>query len=208
MSRSNSKGHFFFHFYLTQNLADGKKQKSMLQLGCFAGNEKMPKRRLGFGLFDILSLSKGLTALDKVVKALNREDVPLRRVPYSDSVVTRLVKNAFGGAARTGVIVHCSLADEHMAETLTSLKFARLITNIKNCGKRSHKVAQIFERDLRQVPMLKSKVMAAMFYDYQYKGKTRTTDKVLIEEETYQDQKEFRKKKDRRNVTYSHATVD
>ena len=50
-------------------------------------------------------------------------------VPYRDSVLTKLLKNALGGNSKTIMIAALSPADINYDETLSTLRFGETVTN-------------------------------------------------------------------------------
>ena len=57
---------------------------------------------------------------------------PQQHIPYRDSKLTRLLKNSFGGNARTAVVVCCSPSPLNAAETLSTLRFGDRSQRIQN----------------------------------------------------------------------------
>ena len=51
-------------------------------------------------------------------------------VPYRDSVLTKLLKNALGGNSKTIMIAALSPADINYEETLSTLRFGEMVTNL------------------------------------------------------------------------------
>ena len=74
-------------------------------------------------------INTSLLALGNVIAALSKG---AKHIPYRDSKLTRLLKNSFGGNARTAVVVCCSPSPLNAAETLSTLKFGDRSQKIKN----------------------------------------------------------------------------
>ncbi|KAF8057282.1 FOLD2 [Scenedesmus sp. PABB004] len=76
--------------------------------------------------------AQGLLALGKVISALSDERRGGRHVPYRDSKLTRLLQDSLGGSAKTLMIACVSAADEALAESLTTLKYAARARRVRN----------------------------------------------------------------------------
>jgi hypothetical protein len=81
-------------------------------------------------------INTSLLALGNVIAALAKSAGTGRKssihIPYRDSKLTRLLKNSFGGNARTAVVVCCSPSPLNAAETLSTLRFGDRSQRIKN----------------------------------------------------------------------------
>ena len=53
-------------------------------------------------------------------------------IPYRDSVLTKLLKNALGGNSKTIMIAALSPADINYDETLSTLRYANRVKKVKN----------------------------------------------------------------------------
>lgn len=58
-------------------------------------------------------------------------DVLQKVIPFRDSVLTKLLKNALGGNSKTVMIAALSPADINFDETLSTLRFADRVKSIK-----------------------------------------------------------------------------
>jgi hypothetical protein len=70
-----------------------------------------------------------LTALGKCINCLAEGTA---HVPYRDSKLTRLMKDSFGGTARTSLIVCVSPLRDHVSETTSALQFGQRAMTITN----------------------------------------------------------------------------
>lgn len=81
-------------------------------------------------------INTSLLALGNVIAALAKSAGTGKKssahIPYRDSKLTRLLKNSFGGNARTAVVVCCSPSPLNAAETLSTLRFGDRSQRIKN----------------------------------------------------------------------------
>jgi len=81
------------------------------------------------------NINKSLSALGNVIKALADISMGTKKkinIPYRDSVLTKLLKNALGGNSKTIMIAALSPADINYDETLSTLRYADRAKNIKN----------------------------------------------------------------------------
>jgi hypothetical protein len=85
---------------------------------------------VGTQLQEAKSINYSLLVLGKVISKLSRSSL---HVPYYESQLTTMLKGAFGGNCRTGVVVTCRSDDRlHGDETLQSMRFGELCGMISN----------------------------------------------------------------------------
>ena len=75
------------------------------------------------------AINTSLVALGRVITALVDKSV---HIPYRDSKLTRLLRDALGGKSRTCIIATVSPASHSVEETLSTLEYAHRAKNIKN----------------------------------------------------------------------------
>merc|ERR1740121_1376341 len=75
------------------------------------------------------SINQSLLTLRRVISALRDKS---GRVPYRDSKLTRLLKDALGGSCRTVVIATISPALAVVEETISTLTYAEQAAGIQN----------------------------------------------------------------------------
>ncbi|KAL6057846.1 GDP-fucose protein O-fucosyltransferase 1 [Balamuthia mandrillaris] len=83
----------------------------------------------GLRLTESSNINRSLFVLGKVVNALNDG---LRRIPYRDSKLTRLLQDSLGGRSHGVMIANISPAQTHFHDTMNTLNFAsksRMIVN-------------------------------------------------------------------------------
>lgn len=89
----------------------------------------------------VLHKNNGLQALDNVISCLSmvqqqpqseRRNSDLSAIPYSQTVLSTLLKDSFGGRAQTIVIVCVSAQEVHVEETLLDLQFALKVQCVRN----------------------------------------------------------------------------
>ena len=83
----------------------------------------------GQRLKEAVNINKSLSALGNVIKALT-ENQP--HVPYRDSKLTFMLKNALGGNSRCCLIACISPAARNIDESLSTLKFAERAKRLQN----------------------------------------------------------------------------
>lgn len=118
------------HAILSLTLGSGAK----LVLVDLAGSEVVKKSGAsGQTLGEAGCINKSLTSLAMVISALTQPNAgKTLHIPYRSSKLTQVLQDALGGDCKTSLIVNCSSSPEHMAETISSLRFgsrSKLITN-------------------------------------------------------------------------------
>ncbi len=130
MNAASSRSHSVFQIALTQKLRDGSVVSGKLYLADLAGSEKVAKTgAAGETLDEAKAINQSLSALGMVINALTQ---PSRlHVPYRDSKLTFILREALGGNAKTTLLVTCSPHEANKEETYSTLKFAQRAKNVK-----------------------------------------------------------------------------
>ncbi|KAL9430043.1 hypothetical protein AB3S75_025428 [Citrus x aurantiifolia] len=105
-------------------------RKSKLVVVDLAGSERIHKSGSeGHMLEEAKSINLSLSALGKCINALaeNSAHVPLR-----DSKLTRLLRDSFGGTARTSLIVTIGPSPRHRGETSSTILFGQRAMKVEN----------------------------------------------------------------------------
>ena len=76
-----------------------------------------------------MKINQSLTSLGLVIKALTEG---ARHVPFRDSKLTLLLKDALGGNSKTTLICTASKQLRHLEESVQTLDFAQRAKKIKN----------------------------------------------------------------------------
>lgn len=77
------------------------------------------------------AINKSLTSLGLVISNLVQQG-GAKHIPYRDSKLTYLLKDSLGGNSKTYMIAAISGANSQMQETISTLKFAERVKQIKN----------------------------------------------------------------------------
>lgn len=89
---------------------------------------------------ETLNINKGLFSLKRVIEALHNrsrlssQGVPqhlLPYVPYQDSKLTMILQEALGGSARTMVLATATMDPEHADESLQTMRFAEMCSQVQ-----------------------------------------------------------------------------
>ncbi|RXI07511.1 hypothetical protein DVH24_005284 [Malus domestica] len=108
-------------------------RKSKLLIVDLAGSERIDKSGSeGHLLEEAKFINLSLTSLGKCINAL-AENSP--HIPVRDSKLTRLLRDSFGGSARTSLIVMIGLSAQHYAETTSTIMFGQRAMRIVNMVK-------------------------------------------------------------------------
>ena len=108
---------------------------SKLFLLDLAGSERVKKSHAHIHAHrfrETVQINSSLLALGRVIAAIVESK---NHVPYLESKLTTLLKQAFGGNCRTTVVVNCHSDDRHGDETLQSLRFGERCSMISNQAK-------------------------------------------------------------------------
>ncbi|KAK9698671.1 hypothetical protein RND81_08G122400 [Saponaria officinalis] len=95
-----------------------------------AGSERIDKSGSdGHTLEEAKSINLSLSALGKCINAL-AENSP--HIPIRDSKLTRLLRDSFGGTARTSLIVTIGPSPRHRGETASTIMFGQRAMKVQN----------------------------------------------------------------------------
>eukprot|EP01121_Diplochlamys_sp_Union-15-3_P006367 TRINITY_DN16864_c0_g1_i1.p1 TRINITY_DN16864_c0_g1~~TRINITY_DN16864_c0_g1_i1.p1 ORF type:complete len:655 (-),score=116.43 TRINITY_DN16864_c0_g1_i1:46-2010(-) len=101
--------------------------ESKFYLVDLAGSERVSKSKVdGTVLTETKNINKSLAMLGDVIQALHKK---LKHIPYRNSKLTHLLKDALGGDSKTLMFVQISPVSSSAAETLCSLNFASRVKN-------------------------------------------------------------------------------
>ncbi|KAM7508738.1 hypothetical protein LguiA_019191 [Lonicera macranthoides] len=105
-------------------------RKGKLIVVDLAGSERIHKSGSeGHMLEEAKSINLSLSALGKCINALAENSA---HVPVRDSKLTRLLKDSFGGTARTSLIVTIGPSPRHRAETASTILFGQRAMKVEN----------------------------------------------------------------------------
>ncbi|KAG5237767.1 armadillo repeat-containing kinesin protein [Salix suchowensis] len=108
-------------------------RKSKLLIVDLAGSERLDKSGSdGHLLEEAKFINLSLTSLGKCINAL-AENSP--HIPTRDSKLTRLLRDSFGGSARTSLIITIGPSGKHHAETTSTIMFGQRAMKIVNMVK-------------------------------------------------------------------------
>uniref|UniRef100_UPI000180AFDB kinesin-like protein KIF28P n=1 Tax=Ciona intestinalis TaxID=7719 RepID=UPI000180AFDB len=137
MNATSSRAHTIVAINFAQKAMNdaGKSmtKTSIINLVDLAGSERADSTgATGERLKEGSMINKSLLCLGNCIKALaDIQDGKNITVPFRDSILTRLLKNALGGNSKTIMIAALSPADINYEETLSTLRFADRAKSIK-----------------------------------------------------------------------------
>lgn len=141
MNAESSRSHAIFTLEMSQISAETmKERKSQLHLVDLAGSERQKSTHAeGERLKESNQINKSLTSLGNVIQALvdaSQKGGSKRasHIPYRDSKLTFLLKDALGGNSKTCLIATVSPAESSLSETSSTLEFAKRCSAIKNAA--------------------------------------------------------------------------
>lgn len=108
-------------------------RKSKLVVVDLAGSERIDKSGSeGHALEEAKSINLSLSALGKCINALAESS---SHVPIRDSKLTRLLRDSFGGTARTSLVVTVGPSPRHRGETASTISFGQRAMKVENMVK-------------------------------------------------------------------------
>lgn len=140
MNDTSSRSHAVFSVILTQRRHDVEtgldtEKVSRISLVDLAGSERANSTgAVGARLKEGAEINRSLSTLGRVIAALADVSTGKKKdtvVPFRDSVLTWLLKDALGGNSRTAIIATISPAEINYEETLSTLRYADSAKRIK-----------------------------------------------------------------------------
>ncbi|KAK9277671.1 hypothetical protein L1049_007218 [Liquidambar formosana] len=105
-------------------------RKGKLVVVDLAGSERINKSGSeGHTLEEAKSINLSLSALGKCINALAENST---HVPVRDSKLTRLLRDSFGGTARTSLVVTIGPSPRHRGETASTIMFGQRAMKVEN----------------------------------------------------------------------------
>ena len=156
MNATSSRAHTVIKITFNQiTKIDGqeRKKESEMNLVDLAGSERADSTgATGDRLKEGANINKSLSALGNVISALADLSMGKKKVmvPYRDSVLTKLLRNALGGNSKTIMIAALSPADINYDETLSTLRYADRAKKIKNQATVNENPMDKLIRELRE----------------------------------------------------------
>ena len=128
MNEHSSRSHYIFRMHLSGvNEATGAVSEGELNLIDLAGSERTKESGVtGEAMREANHINKSLTSLGDVIAAMSAKE---SHVPFRNSTLTHVLKNALSGSAKTLMFVNVSPASKHHQESLSSLRFAAKVNN-------------------------------------------------------------------------------
>ncbi|KAL7534962.1 hypothetical protein ACHAXR_009401 [Thalassiosira sp. AJA248-18] len=163
MNTDSSRSHAIFIMKIEQrDNITGISKASQLHMIDMAGSELGGKDQLVSGTKraaiyqEARMINKSLSLLNTVVKTVvenqstNRKDAVenFYDVPYRQSKLTHLLRDAFGGNCRTSVILTASPSSYNISESLRTMKFGHICRSVKNFVKPSVDMSPLDYRKL------------------------------------------------------------
>ncbi|KAL9968317.1 hypothetical protein ACROYT_G026678 [Oculina patagonica] len=156
MNATSSRAHTIVGVTFTQkrknDAGEETAKTSLINLVDLAGSERADSTgATGDRLKEGAAINQSLSSLGNVIAALvdkaNGKNV---RVPFRDSVLTKLLKNALGGNSKTFMIAAISPADINYDETLSTLRYADRAKQIKTTAKVNEDPTEKLIRELKE----------------------------------------------------------
>ncbi|KAG5873436.1 hypothetical protein JTB14_031053 [Gonioctena quinquepunctata] len=130
----SSRSHAIYKIYLYGSNERAKcSYLGSVNLVDLAGSERATDN-IGDRLAETRSINSSLSALGNVMMALYNKD---KHIPYRNSKLTYLLQSSLGGSSKTLMIVNIPPFEDYYQETLTSLRFAAKVKQVKTVVKKN-----------------------------------------------------------------------
>ncbi|GLT90976.1 hypothetical protein SLE2022_088880 [Rubroshorea leprosula] len=117
-------------FHMVKSLKPPIIRKGKLVVVDLAGSERIDKSGSeGHMLEEAKSINLSLSALGKCINALAENS---SHVPVRDSKLTRLLRDSFGGSARTSLVITIGPSPRHRGETASTIMFGQRAMRVEN----------------------------------------------------------------------------
>lgn len=134
LNKNSSRSHCIFTIHIESRSRVESSEKvlySKLNLVDLAGSERLSKTETtGASLREAMYINKSLTFLEQVILALS--DKKREHIPYRQSRMTHVLKDALGGNCNTLMIANIWGIAQHMEETISTLRFATRMMCVSN----------------------------------------------------------------------------
>ncbi|XP_026192396.1 kinesin-like protein KIF13A [Cyclospora cayetanensis] len=161
MNATSSRAHTVLQIFFRQVTIDSSsgepvsQKLSEINLVDLAGSERAGSTgATGDRLKEGCAINQSLSALGNVISALADKAVgklkPGQVVPYRDSALTRILQTALGGNSKTCMIAALSPASVNYEETLSTLRYADRVKQIKNNAVVNENPLEKLIRELRE----------------------------------------------------------
>ena len=133
MNRSSSRSHAVLSLSLSPPGDSQKSSGAALHIVDLAGSERVKRSgAAGKTLEQAVAINTSLAALVRVVRACVQPGC--QHIPYRDSLLTRVLRDAIGGESMTVLIACTSPAADSASETERTVRFAATATHVRNAG--------------------------------------------------------------------------
>ena len=134
LNKASTRSHCIFTLYLESRSrveSEGQTVLSKLNLVDLAGSERVSKTHSsGLVLTEAKYINKSLSFLEQVVIALGNPNRD--HIPYRQSKLTYFLKDSLGGNCKTLMIANVWGEEQHLDETVSTLKFATRMMRVAN----------------------------------------------------------------------------
>ena len=129
LNSNSSRSHAVFSISLVSGDRDGNTVTRKLNLVDLAGSESQNRSGAEGARFEeAKSINKGLTALNRVIKALSTQQA---HVPYRDSVLTKVLRDSLDKRSYVSMLACISPGEEDVSETINTLRMSNDAKNLK-----------------------------------------------------------------------------
>lgn len=145
MNSNSSRSHTVFTILIESKSTNKSEDKVAFRASCLnlvdlAGSERAKSTgATGKALQEGSHINQSLLTLGTIINKLSQAgpDSKLGHLPYRDSKLTRLLRPALGGNAKTAILCAVTPSANHIEETVSTLKFAERAKKVTNKIKRN-----------------------------------------------------------------------
>lgn len=167
MNAESSRSHCILQLFIQIQCLDTTSSATTIHSGLIsfvdlAGSEKWRPAlsQAGNGQVEVqkemTNINTSLHVLGNCVSAL--VEAGRKHIPYRDSVLTRLLQDSIGGAARTILIATVKNADAYKEETYSTLQFASRASRIKSVVRQNKEIDMTLEQAKKEIVLLREQL--------------------------------------------------
>ena len=128
-NEESSRSHLLFTVNIDVSSEKYPARHGKLHICDLAGSERLNKSEsVGVSLKETQHINSSLSNLSHVIEKLQDKS---SHIPYRDSKLTYLLRNALGGDSKTLAIICCNPCTDHYQESLCSLRFAQRASRVE-----------------------------------------------------------------------------
>ncbi|GAB1603468.1 hypothetical protein Ahia01_000628100 [Argonauta hians] len=190
MNATSSRAHTMFGITFTQKFKNStgtmSEKSALINLVDLAGSERAASTgATGSRLKEGAAINKSLFTLGNCIAALAKQASGANiKVPYMDSMLTKLLKNALGGNSKTIMVAAVSPADINYQESLSTLRYVNRAKEIKTMARINESETDVIIRKLtEEIEQYKNMIKSGNIPMMAESGDLSEDDKINLRKE-------------------------